>query len=90
MKLHSDAAVEILKSSTDAIVVVGNDGDIILANSTAENLFGYEPGELLGEKVEVLMPPAHHASGKLQQNSSSQAACVRAEAQGATERWRGI
>ena len=58
MKLHSDAAVEILKSSTDAIVVVGNDGDIILANSTAENLFGYEPGELLGEKVEVLMPDA--------------------------------
>lgn len=76
MKLHSDAAVEILMSSTDAIVVVGNDGDIILANSTAENLFGYGSGELLGEKVEVLMPDAvrhQHAMHRESFNKSPRA-----------------
>jgi len=56
MTIHSDAVVEILKSSIDAVVVVSSDGDIVLANRVAEKLFGYEEGELLGEKVEVLMP----------------------------------
>jgi PAS domain S-box-containing protein len=58
MNLKSDAAVEILKSSTDAIVVVNNDGEILLANESAEKLFGYSPDELLGQKVEVLVPDA--------------------------------
>ena len=56
MKLDSDAAIEILKSSHDAIVIVNSDGDIVLANRVAEQLFGYGEGELVGEKVEVLMP----------------------------------
>ena len=56
MKLDSDAAIEILKSSLDAIVIVNGDGNIVLANQVAEQLFGYGEGELVGEKVEVLMP----------------------------------
>lgn len=56
MTLESDAAVQILTSSTDAIIVVNSDGDIVLANRVAEQLFGYDEGELVGEKVEILMP----------------------------------
>jgi protein-histidine pros-kinase len=56
MNLKSDAAIEILKSSADAIVIVDEDGDIVLANASAENLFGYDSDELQGQKVEVLMP----------------------------------
>jgi PAS domain S-box-containing protein len=56
--LKSDVAVEILKASNDAIVVVNDGGDIVVVNNTAEQLFGYEAGELVGMKVEALMPDA--------------------------------
>lgn len=56
MKLPLDAAREILHSSTDAIVVVNNDGDIVYVNRQAEMLFGYESYEMIGEKIEMLMP----------------------------------
>lgn len=56
--LHSDVAVKILKLSNDAIVVVNNCGDIVAANGTAEELFGYDNGELIGRKVEILLPDA--------------------------------
>lgn len=62
MNLTSDAAIEILKSSIDAIIVVDNEGNIVLANAVADRLFGYEPGELIGEKVEVLMPAGFRGS----------------------------
>ena len=41
----------------DAILVVGDDGSVVLANEQAEKLFGFEPGTLLGETVEALVPP---------------------------------
>ncbi len=56
MKLPLDVAVEIVQSLNDAIIVVDDRGDIVSVNSAAERLFGYETGELLGQKVEVLMP----------------------------------
>ena len=56
MNLPSDAALEILKSSFDAIVIVDEGGDILLVNDSAERLFGYDERELIGQKVEVLMP----------------------------------
>jgi len=56
--LHSDVVAEILKSSNDAIVVVNDDGNIVATNDAADALFGYQPGELIGKKIEVLMPDA--------------------------------
>ena len=58
MNLAPDAATEILNSSNDAIVVADSDGRIVFVNGQAETLFGYAESELLGEKVEVLMPGA--------------------------------
>jgi PAS domain S-box-containing protein len=40
----------------DAIVGVGPDGEIVLANRQAEDLFGFERGRLLGETIEALIP----------------------------------
>lgn len=41
----------------DGVIVVGQDGGILLANGRAEHLFGYQPGELTGKPVEDLVPP---------------------------------
>ncbi|HKQ60066.1 MAG TPA: ATP-binding protein [Candidatus Polarisedimenticolaceae bacterium] len=47
---------DLLEAAPDAMVVVGEDGRIVLANSEAERLFGYSPEELRGLAVEDLVP----------------------------------
>ena len=45
-----------LEAAPDAIVIVGADGCIQLINGQAERLFGYQRAELLGQRVEILIP----------------------------------
>ena len=54
-----------LEAAPDAIVIVNQTGDIVLINSQTETLFGYARAELLGQKVEVLLPPRYRASASL-------------------------
>ena len=46
----------------DAIVIVSDDGKIINVNLKALVMLGYEPGELLGEPVERLLPERFRAA----------------------------
>lgn len=46
----------LLESAPDAIVIVNSKGDIVLINSQTEKLFGYTRGDLIGKKVDVLVP----------------------------------
>jgi two-component system, cell cycle sensor histidine kinase and response regulator CckA len=46
----------LLEFAPDAIVGIGGDGLIVLANAQTEALFGYAREELLGHKVEMLVP----------------------------------
>jgi PAS domain S-box-containing protein len=48
--------------ATEGILVASQTGEIIRANPSAEKLFGYEKDELLGKKIEVLVP--QRLSGK--------------------------
>ncbi|MFD2525992.1 ATP-binding protein [Flavihumibacter stibioxidans] len=42
--------------ATEGIVLTNGKGQIILVNPEAERLFGYEKAELLGQKIEMLIP----------------------------------
>jgi PAS domain S-box-containing protein len=42
--------------ATEGILVANDKGEITLINPSAEKLFGYEKGELIGKKIETLVP----------------------------------
>lgn len=55
-KLKSAYYEALVLEATLGIVVANREGEILLANPEAENLFAYAPGELNGASIEVLVP----------------------------------
>lgn len=53
---------DLIESVPDGIIMVDQSGQIVLANSQAERLFGYVSDELLGHPIEILLPQASRAS----------------------------
>jgi len=51
----------LLESAPDAIVVVNNQGEIVLVNSQLERMFAYSREEIIGQLVEKLVPGRFHA-----------------------------
>lgn len=61
-KLLESKFRDLLESTPDAILIVNQTGRIVLANSQADRLFGYDRGELLGEAIELLLPSRYRTS----------------------------
>lgn len=47
---------DLLEAAPDAMVIVNQHGQIVLINAQTKNLFGYTREELLGQRVELLVP----------------------------------
>jgi len=52
----------LLASATDAMLIVDQAGNIVLANPALERMFGYGPGDMLGLALEALVPARFHAA----------------------------
>ena len=51
----------LLEAAPDAIVIVNRNGEIVLVNSQTEKLFDYQREQLLGKKMEILIPPRYRS-----------------------------
>ena len=54
--------LDLIEDAPDAIVQVNARGAIVIANRTAEQMFGYSREELLGSNVDLLMPAVNRAA----------------------------
>jgi PAS domain S-box-containing protein len=52
----------LLDAMPDALVIVNARGEIDVANARTQRMFGYSPGELLGQAVQILVPERFRAA----------------------------
>ena len=50
----------LFKSIEEGLVVINSDRDIMYVNQRTEDMFGFTQSELLGEKIEILIPMRYH------------------------------
>lgn len=74
MRLHWEDLVEVIP---DALLIVEAQGRIVFSNRHCERLFGYEPGELNGQAVEVLIPASLRESHQIHRSRYAEAPFTR-------------
>ncbi len=56
MELDKSHMTSLFENATEGIVLADQEAVIVLVNPSAGKMFGYNPGELVGEKIEILLP----------------------------------
>lgn len=49
----------LVESAVDAVVVIGEEGEVIYLNPAAQRMFGYVSEEVIGNNISMLMPQPH-------------------------------
>ena len=86
----------VLDAAPDAMLIVDRQGRIVLANTLSEQMFGYARKELVGQKVEVLVPPRFrskhpgHRAGYFSGDPHVQAHGRRTGTARAAKRWQRV
>ena len=62
MDISDGLARHLLDAAPDPSIVVDVDGCIQYANGRVSDVLGYEPSELIGQHIEVLLPERFHAT----------------------------
>jgi len=58
--LSNQSFAALFDAAPDAVVVIDDRGVIVFANQRTQDLFGWPPGELIGETIEQLVPTRMH------------------------------
>jgi len=69
--------LELFEHAPDAMIAVDADGRIVFANSQTEKLFGYTSTELLGQRIELLVPDRLRSAHRSSREDFNQAPRVR-------------
>jgi PAS domain S-box-containing protein len=72
----------VVEAASNSMLIVGTDGRIALANAQSEKLFGYDRGELLGQKMEMLLPERLRAAHRAHRANFFDAPTARAMGRG--------
>src|SRR4051812_26718074 len=59
-KLLADISANIVQFSEDAIIAIDRYHNIVMFNEGAQRIFGYEPNEVMGEHLNLLLPERFH------------------------------
>jgi PAS domain S-box-containing protein len=70
-------STQFLEAVPDAIVAVEPDGTIVQINSQTEALFGYQRSELIGQRIEVLVPESVRRAHRDHREAFAQAPKIR-------------
>jgi PAS domain S-box-containing protein len=69
---------DLLESTPDAMVITNSEGEMVLVNAQAVNLFGWRREEMLGQKIELLVPERLKCKHQESQRSFSAQPIIRA------------
>ena len=60
LKILEQISLKVVEASPDAKIVINEKGEIVIFNTQAEFLFGYDREEVLGQSIEMLIPDNRH------------------------------